>query len=303
MISIIIPTLNRAYTLSQVLDSFYQQKHVRELILVDDGGSDDTADVVADKSRQYPAINTIYLKNRKRMGAPFSRRRGLLAATQEFILFGDDDGFLEDNYAGVCLEKLKMIPAEIVSGRHFFRNPGESVPSAVARFGIGLQDGLPFDYRFFHIGLDARFQGDIELPITHAVFLARRELLLFHDFDTFYRRGNGFREESDVQAEIYCAGGKIVMTNDTHSVHMHPSEAPRGGQRTGHFSYFFWSTLYTAYFFSKYYNAIMKRQNRPERFLRGIALYSICNTMMHYPFWFRPVIAVRSWIRHANAKC
>lgn len=113
--------------------------------------------------------------------------------------------------------KIKSLKADIVSGRHFFRKPGESVASAIARFQTGENDGPVFDFRFFHINIDARFQGDVELPFTHAIFLARKDLLLSNDIDTFYNRGNGYREESDVQAKIYSRGGKIIMTNDTHS--------------------------------------------------------------------------------------
>ena len=96
-----------ATPLSQVLDSFYRQKYVKELIIVDDGGSDDTSAIVDEFSRKYPLIKTLYLKNEKRMGAPYSRRRGLLAASGEFVLFGDDDDFLEENYTEVCLGKIE----------------------------------------------------------------------------------------------------------------------------------------------------------------------------------------------------
>ncbi|MDI6741956.1 MAG: glycosyltransferase family 2 protein [Smithella sp.] len=275
MVSIIIPTFNRGYTLSQVLDSFYRQKFVKEIIIVDDGGSDDTSAIVDEFSRKYPLIKTIYLKNEKRMGAPYARRRGLLAAKADFVLFGDDDDFLEENYTEVCLGKLKSLKADIVSGRHFIRNPGESMAAAVVRFQQGEVDLPPFDFRRFYINLEAKFTGDIELPFTHAIFLARRELLLSHDIDTFYSRGNGFREESDVQAAIYVNGGKIIMTNDTHSVHMNPSEVTSGGQRAGRFSTLFWSLYYTSYFFKKYYNPIMKMQGKSGGYPRGILIFSV----------------------------
>jgi glycosyltransferase involved in cell wall biosynthesis len=274
MISIIIPTFNRGYTLVQVLDSFYRQKYLKELIIVDDGGSDDTAAIVDAFSRKYPLIKTIYLKNETREGAPYSRRRGLLAASGEFILFGDDDDFLEENYTEVCLEKLKSLPADIVSGRHFYRNPEESVTSAIARFQMGDKEVPPFDFQRFYINLEAKFTGDVELPFTHAIFLARRELLLSHDIDTFYRKGNGMREESDLQANIYSHGGEIIMTNDTHSVHMHPSEAKSGGQRVGRFAHVYWSLYYTSYFFKKYYNPIMERQGKTGGYLEGISIYA-----------------------------
>ncbi|KQC10903.1 MAG: hypothetical protein APR62_11050 [Smithella sp. SDB] len=302
MISVIIPTFNRGYTLSQVLDSFYRQKFIKEMIIVDDGGSDDTSAVVDEFSRKYPPIKTIYLKNEKRKGAPYSRRRGLLVASCEYVLFGDDDDFLEENYTEVCLEKLKNLPADIVSGRHFFRKQGESVASAIARFQRGENDGQPFDFRFFYINMDARLQGDIELPFTHSIFLARRDLLLSYDIDTFYRKGNGFREESDVQANIYIHGGKIIMTNDTHSVHMHLSEVKSGGQRVGKFSYLFWNLYYTSYFFRKYYEPIMERQGGNGCYLKAIIIYSIYNIMYRYPFLGRILFVLRKKIFLVNYK-
>jgi glycosyltransferase involved in cell wall biosynthesis len=302
MISIIIPTFNRGYTLSQVLDSFYRQKFVTEMIIVDDGGSDNTSDIVNEFEKKYPPIKTIYLKNEKRKGAPYSRRRRLLAASGEFVLFGDDDDFLEENYTEVCLEKLKSLKADIVSGRHFFRKPGESVASAIARFQTGENDGPVFDFRFFYINLDAKFEGDIELPFTHAIFLARKDILLFNDIDTFYNRGNGYREESDVQAKIYSRGGKIIMTNDTHSVHMHSSEVKSGGQRVGNFSYLFWSLYYTSYFFKKYYEHIMARQGKPGGYMRGITIYSIYTIIAQYPFLVRPWLILKEKIFRANLK-
>ena len=295
MISIIIPTFNRGYTLSQVLDSYYGQKFVHELIIVDDGGSDNTADIVDEFSRKYPQIKTVYLRNEKRRGAPYSRRRGLLAASAEFILFSDDDEFLEENYTEVCLEKLKSSRADIVSGRHFSRDRGENVAGAIARFQTGEIDKPPFDFRFFYINIDARFQGDIELPFTHAIFLARKELLLKYDIDTFYSRGNGFREESDIQAKIYVHGGKIIMTNDTHCVHMHDLEKKSGGQRVGRFAYVFWSVYYTSYFFKKYYNPIMARQGKHGGYLKAIIIYAIYTIIFQYPFLVRPVIIIKKY--------
>ena len=302
MISIIIPTFNRGYTLSQVLDSFYQQKFIEEIIIVDDGGSDDTAAIVNEFGQKYPLIKTLYLKNEKRMGAPYSRRRGLLAASGEFVLFGDDDDFLEENYTEVCLEKLKSLQADIVSGRHFYRKPGENVASAIARFKLGNRDVPPFDFMSFLINLDAKFEGDVELPFTHAIFIARRNFLISYDIDTFYSKGNGFREESDLQSNIYVDGGKISMTNDTHSVHMHPSEVESGGQRVGRFAHAFWSLYYTSYFLKKYYNPIMKKQGKSGSYLKGIIIYVVYNIITRYPFLVRPWLILKEKIFRANLK-
>jgi hypothetical protein len=52
------------------------------------------------------------------------------------------------------------------------------------------------------------------------------------------------------------------MTNDTHSVHLHPSEVQRGGQRVRNLAKLYWSLYYTSYFFKKYYKPIMERNGK-----------------------------------------
>ncbi len=58
MITLIVPTRNRAHTLRRVGDSFYTQEPVTEIIFVDDGGSDDSASVIADLAARFPLVRT-----------------------------------------------------------------------------------------------------------------------------------------------------------------------------------------------------------------------------------------------------
>jgi len=105
-----------------------------------------------------------------------------------------------------------------------------------------------------------------------------------------------------VQAKIYSRAGKIIMTNDTHSVHMHSSEVKSGGQRVGNFSYLFWSLYYTSYFFKKYYEPIMARQGKTGGYLKGIIIYSIHTIIAQYPFLVRPWLILKEKIFRANLK-
>lgn len=53
MISIIIPTRNRAYTLEKVLESYYIQKNVDEIIIIDDGSNDNTEEIVNTFTKKF----------------------------------------------------------------------------------------------------------------------------------------------------------------------------------------------------------------------------------------------------------
>ena len=62
MISIIIPTYNRNYILKKTLLSYYIQKYVKEIIIVDDNSNDNTKNFILDFSKKFKHIkNNIYL--------------------------------------------------------------------------------------------------------------------------------------------------------------------------------------------------------------------------------------------------
>jgi len=57
MISIIIPTRNRAYTLEKVLESYYIQKNVDEIIIIDDGSNDNTEEIVKTFTKKFQFLS------------------------------------------------------------------------------------------------------------------------------------------------------------------------------------------------------------------------------------------------------
>ena len=92
-VSVIIPTYNRSSLLSRAVDSVLRQTlPCKELIVIDDGSTDDTADLVAsisDCSKHLPC-EIRYLKT-ENMGPGAARNRGVNAATQPYIAFLDSD--------------------------------------------------------------------------------------------------------------------------------------------------------------------------------------------------------------------
>lgn len=89
-LSIIIPSFNRADTLERALDSvlqqtYFQQDAAFEIIVVDDGSADGTAELV--KTR-YPSVHFLQQANR---GVSSARNRGLRQARGEWIALLDSD--------------------------------------------------------------------------------------------------------------------------------------------------------------------------------------------------------------------
>lgn len=97
LISVIIPTYNRAQFLMEALNSvWYQTYRPIELIVVDDGSTDNTREAVLDwgqictKDIQFK-LQYFYQENK---GAPAARNLGLIKSRGEYIQFLDSDDLL-----------------------------------------------------------------------------------------------------------------------------------------------------------------------------------------------------------------
>jgi glycosyltransferase involved in cell wall biosynthesis len=85
-ISVIIPCYNHAPTVGRCLESVFAQTHRDlEVIVVDDGSTDDLASALA------PFKGRLTLIRQENRGGPAARNRGFAASTGEFVLFCDAD--------------------------------------------------------------------------------------------------------------------------------------------------------------------------------------------------------------------
>jgi glycosyltransferase involved in cell wall biosynthesis len=92
-VSVVVPTFNRAALLPGLLDSLVAQDYPHdrfEVVVVDDGSTDDTPAVVrryADRA-EGPAVRLVQQRNG---GGNQARNAGIQAATGELVAFLDDD--------------------------------------------------------------------------------------------------------------------------------------------------------------------------------------------------------------------
>jgi len=275
VITLVVPTRNRAHTLRLVASSYFSQDEVSELIFVDDAGDDDTSVVIAAIAQGYPSKIWRVLRNAARLGASQSRNVGIAASSNEYILFCDDDEYLEPGYATILLRKLLASNAGAISGRRIYMLPGENQSQALRRFGSGLRAGKPFRKLMCEYVNGAKFSGDISIPITNAIILTTKSLLLKFPFDAHYARGNGYREETDYQMNLFVNGYDIRVTSDCHSFHLPMSQVRTGGQRTHRFKRLYWCIYYTNYFFGKYYERYAQRMRLKSPRWIALAAFSI----------------------------
>jgi glycosyltransferase involved in cell wall biosynthesis len=97
-ISVIIPTHNRAHTLARALDSVLAQTQpASEIIVVDDGSTDDTAQLLR---KHYPSVRYLQQQNQ---GVSTARNAGIRTASSAWIaLLDSDDAWLAHKLATQC---------------------------------------------------------------------------------------------------------------------------------------------------------------------------------------------------------
>lgn len=106
LISVILPTYNRAYCIIPAIESVLRQTHEQlELIIVDDCSTDNTAQVLSAISD--PRVQVIRHEHNK--GAAAARNTGLAAARGELIAFQDSD----DEWCVSMLERQVRRRAEL----------------------------------------------------------------------------------------------------------------------------------------------------------------------------------------------
>lgn len=93
--SIIVPAYNTEKYIDKCLKSIFSNTYKNfEVIIVNDGSTDKTEDIINKYIKKYD--NIIYIKQ-KNMGLSLARNNGVKKATGDYLLFIDSDDYVEKN--------------------------------------------------------------------------------------------------------------------------------------------------------------------------------------------------------------
>lgn len=118
-VSIIVCTRNRGHLILQCLSSIATAIHHSpspevELLLVDNGSTDDTAHRVKTWAAQQPF--PVILLNEPRAGLSIARNCGLRAARYDIIAFTDDDCRLSEHYFSGLIQHFQKDSSPVLRG-------------------------------------------------------------------------------------------------------------------------------------------------------------------------------------------
>lgn len=126
LISVIIPVYNAEKYLEKCVRSITNQTYENlEIILVDDGSTDNCPSICDALSKEDKRIKVIHKTNG---GAGSARRAGISCATGEYIGFVDSDDFIKEDMYEVLYTLLVNNDSQIAKIGHIELQFGEQVP-------------------------------------------------------------------------------------------------------------------------------------------------------------------------------
>lgn len=188
-VAVVIPACNIGTLVARAIDSVLAQtRKAEEIIVVDDGSTDDTASVIKSYGSK---VHYVYQAN---LGPAGARNTGIRAATCEWVAFLDgDDEWLPDNLK-LHLDVLRRNPDLVWSAGNFdnfLAGENRRQPYIRPDKGRKLLSGKDYFDDFFDAYMnDAAGNANtmlIKRQILHEAGLFRQELPFAEDTDLWFR--------------------------------------------------------------------------------------------------------------------
>jgi GT2 family glycosyltransferase len=205
-VSVVVPTFQRPQLLARCLVALAAQTQPAstfEVIVCDDGCDPLTREVVAAFAcrMQQRGLRVLYIPVTATQGPAGARNRGWRRARAPIVAFTDDDTVPDRHWLAAGLAAMRT-----------------GLTAAAGRIQVPLPVA-PTDYE-----LDAAGLASSEFATANC-FVNRDMLELVGGFDERYTAA--WREDSDLQFAILCAGGTVGLAND--ALVLHPVRPARWG--------------------------------------------------------------------------
>lgn len=110
--SVIMPTYNRSFCIRNAIDSLLAQTYqYYELVIVDDGSTDGTGELIAETyAAELASGKFVYTRHEKNQGLNATRNTGLSMVKNEWVVYLDDDNTLKTNYLETYAKAITEYP-------------------------------------------------------------------------------------------------------------------------------------------------------------------------------------------------
>lgn len=115
--SIIVPVYNAEAFVADTIENLLKQNVDKEIILINDGSTDNSLDVLRNYESHYDCIHVIDKPNG---GVASARNKGIDSATGDYIIFVDSDDFIDENLLVECDRVYKEYNPDVIAFSYKF---------------------------------------------------------------------------------------------------------------------------------------------------------------------------------------
>lgn len=141
-ISFIVPIFQVQHYLHECIESLLAQSISKEIILIDDGSTDDSLSIALAYARQYPFITVVHSTNQ---GLSAARNKGICLARGEYLHFVDADDYLLGDYFNEIISVALQQSADLIRIQAELFYEGTQKCSPISSLSIGTSR----DYHLF----------------------------------------------------------------------------------------------------------------------------------------------------------
>ena len=145
-LSIVVLVFNEKYRLDKCLLSLKSQLMYNiEIILVDDGSNDGSAELCDKAASLDERIKVLHMSNK---GSAAARKAGMKLATGKYVTFVDADDWTEQDLCACLYEKAEESGAELIIGGHFLES-AEEARQQISTLSAGFYDRQALEIQVF----------------------------------------------------------------------------------------------------------------------------------------------------------
>lgn len=207
-VSVVVPTYNNARKLPACLDALLQQDlspDCYEILVVDDGSSDDTLHVLNSYASKAPNLRYLHQPN---AGPAAARNQGARKARGRVLMFTDDDCVVQPDWIRQMRCPIVQSEGLVVGVKGAYRT---RQTSPVARFAQ-----REFEDRYRKLLTSEH----IDFVDTYSAAFDRQVFLSLGGFDTSFRTANN--EDTEFSYRMAEAGYRMAFNPEAIVYHTHP---------------------------------------------------------------------------------
>lgn len=113
VVSVLIPVYNAETYIGRCLDSILSQDYpALEVVAIDDGSSDSSFSILEDYERRHPSVVRAY--HQQNQGVAATRNKAISLASGVYLMFADNDDYLEPGSIKLLVHKALEADADII---------------------------------------------------------------------------------------------------------------------------------------------------------------------------------------------